>query len=146
MHKNFNIANFLIFPDQEVASIAPFFIDWVNENKDNLTVMDGLKIGLSCSEFQYNMRVLRSRVSGDKKLGRGVIDINNKHIDIIESYPEMIKFSLEKYDEMISKLPIEVKLGNMHNFITPSYSFTEEVKQEFRDGIWHVRFKNGKWK
>jgi len=146
MHKDFNISNFLIFPDQEAASVGPFFIDWVKENEDNLTVMDGLKIGLACSEFQYNMRVLRSRINGDKKLGRGVVDLNNKHIDIIESYPEMIKFALEKYQEMISMMPIEVKFGNMHNFITPSYSFTEEVKQEFRDSIRKIRFKNGKWK
>ena len=145
MNKEYNISNFLVYPDNEIPIVGTFFIDWVDENKDNLTAMEGLKIGLSVSEFQYNMRVLKGRILKQKNPDC-VVDNNKKIIDIIESFPEMVKFAIEKYEEAVSKMDVMTKIENSHNFATPSYSLTEKIKQELKDSIWKIRFKNGNWK
>ena len=119
------------FSDQEISIFQYYFMDYFLENESKLSKKDVYKLACLANETQYQIRLLKARISGD-----GNIDevSNNSFIKILMSFDGLIEFVRDKMILGFEKTSFEnkYKLINEHySYFTASDVVKDSIKQDF---------------
>ena len=115
--------------------IICFFVDQIYDyflqNESKLPKKDVYKLACLANETQYQIRLLKARISGD-----GNIDeiSNNRFIKILMSFDGIIEFVRDKMISGFENTSIEnkYKLMNEHySYFTASDAIKDSIKQDF---------------
>ena len=64
----FLLREWMPFSDQEISIFQHYFMDYFLENERKLSKKDVYKSACLANETQYQIRLLRARISGDKNI------------------------------------------------------------------------------
>jgi hypothetical protein len=106
-------------------------MEYFLENESKLTKKDVYKLACLANETQYQIRLLKARISGD-----GNIDetSNNRFIKILMSFDGLIEFVRDRIILGFESTSIEnkYKLMNKHySYFTASDAIKDSIKQDF---------------
>ncbi len=127
----FSLREWMPFSDQETSIFQHYFMDYFLENESKLSKKDVYKLACLANETQYQIRLLKARISGD-----GNIDeiSNNRFIKILMSFEGIIEFVRDKMISGFENTSIEnkYKLMNEHySYFTASDAIKDSIKQDF---------------
>ena len=127
----FLLREWMPFSDQEISIFQYYFMDYFLENESKLSKKDVYKLACLANETQYQIRLLKARISGD-----GNIDevSNNSFIKILISFDGLIEFVRDKMILGFEKTSFEnkYKLINEHySYFTASDVVKDSIKQDF---------------
>lgn len=127
----FLLREWMPFSDQEISIFQYYFMDYFLENESKLSKKDVYKLACLANETQYQIRLLKARISGD-----GNIDevSNNIFIKILMSFDGLIEFVRDKMILGFEKTSFEnkYKLINEHySYFTASDVVKDSIKQDF---------------
>ena len=127
----FLLREWMPFSDQEISIFQYYFMDYFLENESKLSKKDVYKLACLANETQYQIRLLKARISGD-----GNIDevSNNSFIKILMSFDGLIEFVRDKMILGFEKTSFEnkYKLINEHySYFTASDVVKDSIKQDF---------------
>ena len=127
----FLLREWMPFSDQEISIFQHYFMDYFLENESKLSKKDVYKLACLANETQYQIRLLKARISGD-----GNIDeiSNNRFIKILMSFEGIIEFVRDKMILGFENTSIEnkYKLINEHySYFTASDAIKDSIKQDF---------------
>lgn len=127
----FLLREWLPFSDQEISIFQHYFMDYFLENERKLSKKDVYKLACLANETQYQIRLLKARISGD-----GNIDkiSNNRFIKILMSFDGLIEFVRDKIILGFENTSVEnkYKLMNEHySYFTASEVIKDSIKQDF---------------
>ena len=127
----FSLREWMPFSDQEISIFQHYFMDYFLENESKLSKKDVYKLACLANETQYQIRLLKARISGD-----GNIDeiLNNRFIKILMSFEGIIEFVRDKMISGFENTSIEnkYKLMNEHySYFTASDAIKDSIKQDF---------------
>ncbi|MDQ5884223.1 MAG: hypothetical protein QG556_562 [Pseudomonadota bacterium] len=127
----FLLREWMPFSDQETSIFQHYFMDYFLENESKLSKKDVYKLACLANETQYQIRLLKARISGD-----GNIDeiSNNRFIKILMSFEGIIEFVRDKMISGFENTSIEnkYKLMNEHySYFTASDAIKDSIKQDF---------------
>jgi hypothetical protein len=127
----FLLREWMPFSDQEISIFQHYFMDYFLENESKLSKKDVYKLACLANETQYQIRLLKARISGD-----GNIDeiSNNRFIKILMSFEGLIEFVRDKITLGFESTRIEnkYKLMNEHySYFTASEAIKNSIKQDF---------------
>ena len=109
----FLLREWMPFSDQEISIFQHYFMDYFLENERKLSKKDVYKLACLANETQYQIRLLKARISGD-----GNIDkiSNNRFIKILMSFDGLIEFVRDKIILGFENTSVEnkYKLMNEH--------------------------------
>lgn len=119
------------FSDQEVSIFQHYFTDYILENKSKLSKKDAYKLECLANETQYQIRLLKARISG----GRNVdIDSNNRFITMLLSYDGLIEFVRDKmilgFENTSHKKKYKL-INHYYSYFTASEAIKDSIKQDF---------------
>lgn len=126
------IALLLIYSDLEANLLAKYIVRFVKNKADTLSTMQGFELGVCSVEFQYNMRLIRNRISKRENLSPFEVVTNNHFIKIMKSVPGLIEFMTAEYDKGMQTgdvLSIKIEIERSR-FIIPSYRMSDAQKKE----------------
>jgi hypothetical protein len=118
------------FSDQEIAIFQHFFIDYFLENEDKLSKKDVYKLATLASDTQYQIRLLKARISGENV----DIDSNNNYIKILMSFNGIIEFIRDKMILGFENTSIDNKYKLMtehYSYFTASDTIKDSIKKDF---------------
>lgn len=127
----FPLREWMPFSDQEISIFQCYFIDYFLENESKLSKIDVYKLACLANETQFQIRLLKARISGDKNIDEVS---NNRFIEILISFDGLIKFIMDKMILGFEKTSIEnkYKLINEHySYFTASEAIKNSIKQDF---------------
>ena len=127
----FLLREWMPFSDQEISIFQHYFMDYFLQNESKLPKKDVYKLACLANETQYQIRLLKARISGD-----GNIDeiSNNRFIKILMSFDGIIEFVRDKMISGFENTSIEnkYKLMNEHySYFTASDAIKDSIKQDF---------------
>ena len=127
----FLLREWMPFSDQEISIFQHYFMDYFLENESKLSKKDVYKLACLANETQYQIRLLKARISGN-----GNIDeiSNNRFIKILMSFNGLIDFVKNKIVEDFENTSVEnkYKLINEHySYFTASDVVKDSIKQDF---------------
>jgi len=132
--KEWNVSKFLIFSYNDILIIKEYILDWIEERKEFVSVIDSFKLGKISSELIEIINVLKGRINNEK-YKEFDIKSNNESIEMLERFPDIILYLIDRYKNTIKN-------------ITPnSFSLTTNIeKEKIINSISTIRWKNAKWK
>ena len=127
----FSLREWMPFSDKEISIFQHYFTDYFLENESKLSKKNVYKLACLANETQYQIRLLKARISGD-----GNIDeiSNNRFIKILMSFEGIIEFVRDKMISGFENTSIEnkYKLMNEHySYFTASDAIKDSIKQDF---------------
>jgi len=126
-----NIREWIPFSDQEISIFQYYIMDYFLENEERLSKKDVYKLACLANETQYQMRLLKSRISGD---GRVDEQDNNRYIKILISFDGLIEFVKDKMIEGFKNTSDKNKyhlLNEYYSYFTSSEQVKDSIKQDF---------------
>lgn len=124
----FLLREWMPFSDEEVSIFQHFFIDYFLENESKLSKRDVYKLASIANQTQYQIRLLKARISGDTTIDEGLNDIFIKNLLSFDGLIEFIK------NKMISGYE-NTSLENKYKLINKQYSYfttTDEIKESIK--------------
>ena len=127
----FLLREWMPFSDQEISIFQHYFMDYFLENEEKISKKDVYILACCANETQYQMRLLKARISGD-----GNVDEknNNGYLNILLSFDGLIDFVKNKIVEDFENTSVEnkYKLINEHySYFTASDVVKDSIKQDF---------------
>ena len=127
----FLLREWMPFSDQEISIFQHYFIDYFLENEDKLSKKDVYKLACLANETQYQIRLLKARISGD-----GNIDevSNNRFIKILMSFDGLVEFVKNKMIEGYEKTSVENKFEltkKPYSYFSATEAIKDCIKQDF---------------
>ena len=127
----FLLREWMPFSDQEISIFQHYFMDYFLENESKLSKKDVYKLACLANETQYQIRLLKARISGN-----GNIDeiSNNRFIKILMSFNGLIDFVKNKIVEDFENTSVENKyklMNKYYSYFTASESIKDSIKQDF---------------
>lgn len=119
------------FSDQEISIFQYFFMDYFLENEDNLSKKDVYILACLSNETQYQIRLLKARISGDGKIDEVS---NNRFIEKLISFNGLIDFIKNKMISSYEKTSMENKYNftkEHYSYFTANESVKESIKKDF---------------
>lgn len=123
------ISKWLQFSDNEIGIFQNYFIDYI---KENLELFDTEKIyysGVLSTQIQHEMRVIKSRINGDKNNSDGDINYNNKFIELIQSLPKLVDFIISKFENDFNQLEESKRFDYLIRNKNSYFNLSKEIKQ-----------------
>ena len=127
----FLLREWMPFSDQEISIFQYYFMDYFLENESKLSKKDVYKLACLANETQYQIRLLKARISGD-----GNIDevSNNRFIKILMSFDGLIEFVRDKMILGFENTSFENKykiINEYYSYFTASDAIKDSIKQDF---------------
>jgi hypothetical protein len=127
----FLLREWMPFSDQEISIFQHYIMDYFLENEDSISKKDVYILACMAGETQYQMRLLKSRISGD-----GNIDEknNNRYIKILFSFDGLIEFVKSKMIEGFKTTSYKNKhqlMNEYYSYFTASKAIKDSIKQDF---------------
>ncbi len=127
----FLLREWMPFSDQEISIFQHYFMDYFLENESKLSKKDVYKLACLANETQYQIRLLKARISGDNNIDE---TSNNRFIKILITFDGLIEFVRDKMILGFENTSFEnkYKLMNEHySYFTASDSIKDSIKQDF---------------
>lgn len=127
----FSLREWMPFSDKEISIFQHYFTDYFLENESKLSKKNVYKLACLANETQYQIRLLKARISGDKNIDEVS---NNRFIKILMSFEGIIEFVRDKMISGFENTSIEnkYKLMNEHySYFTASDAIKDSIKQDF---------------
>lgn len=124
-----SLREWMPFSDQEISIFQYYFMDYFLEREDKLSKKDVYRLACLANETQYQMRILKSRISGNKNLDE---ESNNRYIRILLSFEGLIPFVKNKILSGFENTSLE----NKYSLLNEKYSYfitSEEVKESIKN-------------
>ena len=127
----FLLREWMPFSDQETSIFQHYFMDYFLENESKLSKKDVYKLACLANETQYQIRLLKARISGD-----GNVDEknNNRYLKILLSFDGLIEFVKEKMIEGFKTTSDKNKhklMNEYYSYFTASDAIKDSIKQDF---------------
>ena len=127
----FSLREWMPFSDQEISIFQHYFMDYFLENESKLSKKDVYKLACLANETQYQIRLLKARISGD-----GNVDEknNNRYLKILLSFDGLIEFVKEKMIEGFKTTSDKNKhklMNEYYSYFTASDAIKDIIKQDF---------------
>ena len=127
----FSLREWMPFSDQEISIFQHYFMDYFLENESKLSKKDVYKLACLANETQYQIRLLKARISGD-----GNVDEknNNRYLKILLSFDGLIEFVKEKMIEGFKTTSDKNKhklMNEYYSYFTASDAIKDSIKQDF---------------
>ena len=127
----FLLREWMPFSDQEISIFQYYFMDYFLDNEKNLSKKDIYKLACLANETQYQIRLLKARISGDKNIDELS---NNRFIKILMSFDGLIEFVRDKMILVFENTSFENKyklMNEYYSYFTASDSIKDSIKQDF---------------
>lgn len=126
-----NIREWMPFSDQEISIFQHYFMDYFLENESKLSKKDVYKLACLANETQYQIRLLKARISGD---GNVDIENNDRYIKILISFDGIIDFVKDKMIDGFKNTSDKNKfklINEYYSYFTASDAIKDSIKQDF---------------
>lgn len=133
----YTLREWMPFSDKEISMFQLFFVDYFLENENNLSKKDVYKLGCLSQEVQYQIRLLKARISGDTNIDE---QSNNRFIEMLMSFDGLIEFVRDKIIESFDNTSID----NRYEIIQQPYSYfaaSDEIRERIKEDFDNY-FKN----
>ena len=127
----FVLREWMPFSDQEISIFQNYFMDYFLENESKLSKKHVYKLACLANENQYQIRLLKARISVD---GNIYENSKNRFIKILMSFDGLIEFVRDKMISGFENTSAEnkYKLMNEHySYFTASDAIKDSIKQDF---------------
>lgn len=125
----------LPFSDNEISVFQFYFRKYVQENIDSLSKEDIYDLAILSTETQYQMRVLKERITNRDKVNYDT-NSNNIFVKRINDYPNLIEFVKEEVIKGYENLdPIErYKLDKQayYSYFTSEPNIIKKIEEEIK--------------
>lgn len=127
----FPLREWVVFSDQEISVFQYYFMDYFLENENKLSKRDVYMLACLANETQYQLRLLKSRISGD-----GYIDeeSNDRYIKNICSFKDLFGYVKNKMVVGYEKTSYENKFElsiQPYSYFSATESLKDDIKKEF---------------
>ena len=127
----FTLREWMPFSDQEISIFQHYIMDYFLENEEKLSKKDVYILACCANETQYQMRLLKSRISGEKNVDE---NNNNRYIKILLSFDGLIEFVRDKMILGFENTSVENKyklMNEYYSYFTASDAIKDSIKQDF---------------
>ena len=127
----FLLREWMPFSDQETSIFQHYFMDYFLENESKLSKKNVYKLACLANETQYQIRLLKARISGDKNIDEVS---NNRFIKILISFDGLIEFVRDKMIEGFKTTSDKNKhklMNEYYSYFTASDAIKDSIKQDF---------------
>jgi hypothetical protein len=127
----FSLREWMPFSGQEISIFNHYFTDYFLENESKLSKKDVYKLACLANETQYQIRLLKARISGDKNIDEVS---NNRFIKILISFDGLIEFVRDKIILGFENTSVENKykvIKEYYSYFTASEVIKDSIKQDF---------------
>ena len=127
----FLLREWMPFSDQEISIFQHYFMDYFLENEDKLSKKDIYKLACLGNETQYQIRLLKARISGEKNIDEVS---NNRFIKILMSFDGLVKFVKNKIIEDYENTSFENKFELTkypYSYFSTTEAIKDSIKQDF---------------
>ena len=127
----FLLREWMPFSDQEISIFQHYFMDYFLENEDKLSKKDIYKLACLGNETQYQIRLLKARISGEKNVDE---KSNNRFIKILMSFDGLVKFVKNKIIEDYENTSFENKFELTkypYSYFSATEAIKDSIKQDF---------------
>ena len=127
----FLLREWMPFSDQEISVFQYYFMDYFLENESKLSKKDVYKLACLSTETQYQMRLLKARISGDVNIDE---KSNNRFIKILISFEGLIEFVKNKMIDGYEKTSVENKFEltkQPYSYFSTTDTIKDSIKQDF---------------
>lgn len=119
------------FSDQEISIFQYYIMEYFLENENKLSKKEVYKLASLASDIQYNIRLLKARISGKEKID----EVSNNHfITMLMSFDGLIEFVRDKMILEFEKTTPENKyiiMNKEYSYFTASDTIKDSIKQDF---------------
>ena len=127
----FLLREWMPFSDQEISIFQHYFMDYFLENESKLSKRDVYKLACLANETQYQIRLLKARISGDENID----EVSNNHfIKMLMSFDGLIEFVRDKIILGFEKTSFENKykiINKYYSYFTASDVIKDSIKRDF---------------
>jgi len=127
----FPLREWMTFSDQEISIFQYYFMDYFLENESKMSKKDVYKLACLANENQYQIRLLKARISGDVNIDE---NSNNRFIKILLSFDGLIEFVKNKMLEGYEKTSIKNKfelIKQPYSYFSATDAVKDSIKQDF---------------
>lgn len=127
----FSLREWMPFSDKEISIFQHYFTDYFLENESKLSKKNVYKLACLANETQYQIRLLKARISGDKNIDEVS---NNRFIKILISFDGLIEFVRDKMIEGFKTTSDKNKhklMNEYYSYFTASDAIKDSIKQDF---------------
>lgn len=127
----FSLREWMPFSDQEISIFQHYIMDYFLENEEKLSKKDVYILACCANETQYQMRLLKSRISGN---GNVEEKNNNRYLKILLSFDGLIDFVKNKMIDGFKTTSDKNKyqlMNKYYSFFTASDAIKDSIKQDF---------------
>lgn len=127
----FLLREWMPFSDQEISIFQHYFMDYFLENESKLSKKDVYKLACLANETQYQIRLLKARISGDSNIDE---ISNNRFIKILMSFNGLIDFvktkMIQGFETTSDKNKFQL-MNEHYSYFTASEVIKDSIKQDF---------------
>lgn len=128
----FLLREWMPFSDQEISIFQHYFMDYFLVNEKKLSKKNIYKLACLANETQYQIRILKARISGDKK---NVDETSNNHyIAMLLSFDGLIEFVKNKMIDGYEKTSVENKFEltrQPYSYFSATDAVKDSIKSDF---------------
>lgn len=125
------LREWMTFSDQEISIFQYYIMEYFLENENKLSKKEVYKLASLASDIQYNIRLLKARISGKEKID----EVSNNHfITMLMSFDGLIEFVRDKMILEFEKTTPENKyiiMNKEYSYFTASDTIKDSIKQDF---------------
>lgn len=118
------IGKWLQFSANEILIFNTFVHNYLIDNNDKYDKFECYRLGVLCSDIPYQMKVLKSRISGDKNVD---IENNDSFIDLILGYDGLIDYVVENFIKSFNSLDNIKKYEYMNSNLVSYFKNSDHV-------------------